>query len=370
MADHWHIDTYRGMVDAAGRCWLSGRVLARPAGSSPGEHESWWSNLRNAYWRYDAEAMPGVSVEVSFRGQTASVATDGEGYYEVQLVAPKAECKDLWEKAQVQRSDGGPVFEQPVQCVPDKAKFGLISDIDDTVLESNVSHWQAALRNVLLSNARTRKPLEGVSKLYQSFQKGRDGSGPNPIFYVSAGPWNMYDLLVDFMRFNDIPDGPIQLRDVDLDAASLLHHAGPLSKLGKSEEVLARYPDLSWVLVGDSGQIDAQLYAQTVEKFPGRILAVYIRDIDPTTDSPKDKFVDTYIERIAGSKVPMLRVSDSNAIAEHARKLGLIEPEEIAKVEKEVAKDQARPDAAQAAQETTAKVAADPRINPGAAPPP
>jgi hypothetical protein len=60
--------------------------------------------------------------------------------------------------------------------------------------------------------------------------------------------------------------------------------------------------------------------------------------------------VDTHIERIAGSKVPMLRVANSNAIAEHARQLGLIEPEEIPKVEKEVAKDQARPDAEQAVQ--------------------
>jgi len=357
MADAWHIDTYRGMVDADGRCWLSGRVLARPVAGSPGEHARWWDNLRNAYWRYDAESMPGVSVDVSFRGQKATVATDAEGYYEVQLVAGKAECKDLWEHAQVQRSDGGTVFEQDVQCVTDKAKFGVISDIDDTVLESNVSNWQGALANVLLRNARTRKPLEGVAKLYQAFQKGRDGSGPNPIFYVSAGPWNMYDLLVDFMRFNDIPDGPIQLRDVDLNAASLLHHAGPKSKLGRIEQIIARYPGLAWVLVGDSGQIDAELYAQTVEKFPGRILAVYIRDIDPLTDSPKDKFVDTYIERVAGSKVPMLRVSDSNAIAEHARTLGLIEPEQIAKVEKDVAKDQARPDAAQVVAEGAAKVA-------------
>jgi phosphatidate phosphatase APP1 len=154
----------------------------------------------------------------------------------------------------------------------------LISDIDDTVLQSNVSHWQAAIQTTFLRNARTRKPLEGVAKLYQAFQKGRDGSGPNPIFYVSASPWNVYDLLVDFMTLNDIPDGPIQLRDVDFDRASLLHNAGPRSKLGKIHDIIGRYPGLNWVLVGDSGQIDAELYAQTVEKFPGRILAVYIRD--------------------------------------------------------------------------------------------
>jgi phosphatidate phosphatase APP1 len=367
MADHWHIDTYRAMLDADGRCRLSGRVLARPLGRGPGREDSWWDNLRSAYQRFDSEAMPGVSVDVSFRDQTTTVKTDAEGYYEAELVVGKTECKELWQLAEVRRSDGGKVFLQPVQCVPDKAKFGLISDIDDTVLESNVSNLRGAFATTFLRNARPRKPLEGVAKLYQAFQKGREGSGPNPIFYVSASPWNVYDLLVDFMTLNDIPEGPIQLRDIDFDAASLLHHAGPRSKLGKIHDIIGRYPNLPFVLVGDSGQIDADLYAQTVEKFPGRILAVYIRDIDPDTDSPRDKFVDTHIERIAGSKVPMLRVANSNAIAEHARTLGLIEPEEIAKVEKEVAKDQARPEAAQVVQEGIATAGAAPAAGP---PPP
>jgi phosphatidate phosphatase APP1 len=347
-------------------------VLERPIGGEPRVTDDWWDNLVNSYRRFDAESMPGVKVDISFRGVTATATTDAEGYYEAEFAPPTEHTKpkDLWQTAEVRRSEGGPVFLQSVLCVPVGAKFGLISDIDDTVLQSNVSHWQAALQHTFLSNARTRKPLEGVGQLYTSFQKGPDGKGANPIFYVSASPWNVYDLLVDFMALNDLPDGPILLRDVDFNTASFLHNAGPHSKLAKIHEIIDRYPSLQWILVGDSGQIDAELYAQTVVKYPGRVLAVYIRDIDPGADSQRDRFVDTYIERIAGSKVPMLRVSDSNAIAEHARKLGLIEPEEIAKVEKEVAKDQARPDAAQAAQETTAKVAADPRITPGAAPPP
>jgi phosphatidate phosphatase APP1 len=342
----WHIQPYRGMVDGDGQCKLAGRVLGRPYVHGPGLQDDWWDNLRSAYRRFDSEAMAGVGVDVTFRDHTVSTVTDAEGYYEASFAFAKDTCKQLWQVAEVRRSDGGKVFLQDVLCVPEKARFGLISDIDDTVLESNISNWQGAIRTTFLRNARTRKPLEGVAKLYQAFQKGRDGSGPNPIFYVSASPWNVYDLLVDFMALNDIPDGPIQLRDVDFSTSSFLNHAGPRSKLGKIHDIIGRYPQLSFVLVGDSGQIDADLYAQTVEKFPGRILAVYIRDIDAAADTTRDRFVDAQIKRIAGSKVPMLLVSDSNAIAEHARTLGLIEPEELPKVEKEVEKDQARPDAA------------------------
>ena len=113
--------------------------------------------------------------------------------------------------------------------------------------------------------------------------------------------------------------------------------------------LIDRYPRLQWVLIGDSGQIDAELYVRTIEKYPGRIAAVYIRDIDPTADTPYDQVVDAHIGRIAASGVPMLRVRDSNAIAAHARGLGLIAPEALPDVADEVVRDQARPSPAQAA---------------------
>lgn len=347
----YHIDAYRGMVDGNGRCRLSGRVLARPVGGGPRNEDTWWDNLLNSYRRFDSERMPGVRVDVSFQGHTATVTSDADGYYETEFMLEKAACDTLWHTAQVRRSEGGPVFPQPVLCVPDTVRFGLISDIDDTVLESNISHWQSAVQTTFLRNARTRKPLEGVAELYQAFQKGPDNAGTNPIFYVSASPWNVYDLLVDFMALNAIPDGPILLRDINFDRASLMHNAGPHSKLGKIHDIIDRYPALQWVLVGDSGQIDAELYAQTVEKYPGRILAVYIRDIDLAADTARDKFVQSHIERIAASKVPMLLVANGNAIAEHARTLGLLASAAIKDVAKDVARDQARPDVKQAVKE-------------------
>ena len=354
----YQIVTYRAMLDPTG-CSLSGRVLQRPLGGGPHQDDDWWDNLLNTYRRFDSEAMPGVSVDVSFRGKSSTAITDKDGYYHARIPISANAIGGLWDTAEVRRSEGGPIFLQPVLCVPKSARFGVISDIDDTVLESSITHWQTAAQLTFLHNAQTRKPLEGVAKLYQAFQRGAANSGPNPIFYVSASPWNLYDLLEDFFDLNEIPQGPIQLRDVKLNRASLSMDAGTHAKLGCVHDLIERYPQLQWVLMGDSGQIDADLYAQTIQKYPGKILAVYIRDVDTATNTPLDKFVATHIERISGSGVPMLLVSDSNAIAEHARKLGLIASEEIKEVAKEVQRDQDRPELKDAVKASVQTAVAD-----------
>ena len=344
----YHIVAYRGMLHGA-TCSVAGRVIKRPLQQGSRSTDSWWANLLSSYRRFDSEPFAGFGVQVSYRGRSVVATADAEGYYELEMEVPAVEASELWETAEVMCSDGGPVFLQPVLCIPGTAAFGVISDIDDTVLESNVTRWQTAAELTFLHNAHTRRPLEGVAQLYQAMQNGRDGAGPNPIFYVSASPWNLYDLLEDFFDLNGVPQGPILLRDLDLDRQSFSAASGSRSKLQNMHLLIERYPALKWLLMGDSGQVDAELYAETVRKYPGRILAVYIRDIDPILDSPHDSFVDGHIVSIAGTGVPMLRVKDSNAIAEHLRTLGLIPAARVEKVADDVQRDQAKPGLAQAA---------------------
>jgi phosphatidate phosphatase APP1 len=117
------------------------------------------------------------------------------------------------------------------------------------------------------------------------------------------------------------------LRDVDLDRASWSAATQARSKVESMELLIARYPGLRWVLVGDSGQVDAELYAGIVDRFPGRILAVYVRD--------------------------------SNAIAAHARGLGLLAPAQLPEVAAEVRADQARPETKDSIKDGTVQAVAD-----------
>jgi phosphatidate phosphatase APP1 len=294
--------------------------------------------------------VPGAALRCEFLGHIVETVTDHEGYYNARIDVPPRDWPDLWADAMVALADGSLATLQPVLTVPASARIGVISDLDDTVLESSILHWRTAAQLTFLHNARTRKPLAGVSALYHALQRG---GGPadqqNPVFYVSSSPWNLVDLLEDFLDLNAIPAGPLLLQDLGLDEGKFISPRGHRHKLERTLELIALYPQLKWVLCGDTGQADAQLYAEAVLEHPGRIAAVYIRDVDPDIDSQYDALADARLAAAKETGVPMLRVRDSLAIAAHAASIGLIGHGDIEHVAREVTRDQQRPSQSEAA---------------------
>jgi phosphatidate phosphatase APP1 len=343
-----YLAAYRGYADERG-AELFGRVLAEKPQGGPEDDDTWWDNLLNTYRRFESDEVPAVALKARFRGAAVDTVSDHEGYYTAAIASSAPPIDALWENATVSLADGTLATAQPVLQVRADAGFGVISDIDDTVLQSSITNWKTAAQLTFLHNARTRKPLAGVASLYQALQEGADQSGRHPIFYVSSSPWNLYDLLEDFMELNAIPCGPIFLRDLGTDAGKFIKTQGHGHKLDRARTLIQRFPTLRWVLLGDSGQADAELYAEAAREFGDRIAAIYIRDVDPASDSPLDIKVDSFIEKVAGTSVPMLRSRDSLAIAEHAAGLGLIDPARVGAIAAEVQRDRARPSLEEAA---------------------
>lgn len=151
------------------------------------------------------------------------------------------------------------------------------------------------------------------------------------------------------MELNAIPAGPIFLRDLGVDTGKFIKSQGHGHKLERASQLIERFPQLRWVLLGDSGQADAELYAEAAHRFGDRIAAIYIRDVDPDADSRFDIGVDSHIERVSGTGVPMLRTGDSLAMAEHAASLGLVAADAVASVAREVVRDMQRPTLGEAA---------------------
>jgi phosphatidate phosphatase APP1 len=212
---------------------------------------------------------------------------------------------------------------------PANAQFGVISDIDDTVVYSNVTHKLRMVVALAFSNARTRKPFKGVAALYQALHRGR-----NPLFYVSKSPWNLYLPLLEFLEHQGLPLGPLVLRDFGL----------RMKKDHKTQaiaDILETYPRLQFVLIGDSGEHDPEIYSAIVRRYPERIRTIYIRSVD--TRKTRIGKVQKLIEEVAPTGCQLVLAPDSEFAAAHAAAEGLIAPGALALVRAQKQADERAP---------------------------
>jgi len=245
---------------------LMGRVLEdRPPGS-PGEDDTWWQNLRAMYRRFVTDAIPDVRVRATGGGCSVETTTDREGYFRATLELPEpAELEDPWRPIELElldrvREGQGEVRAQGYVLVPPaRSRFGVISDVDDTIIRSYATDFLKMARITFLKNVRTRTPLPGVSRFYRALERNADGEPCNPFFYVSSSAWNLYDVFEAFLDLHDIPAGPILLRDLALDDEKFIK-SGHEHKLQKIERIMETCPELPFVLVvgGDGGSAGAE----------------------------------------------------------------------------------------------------------------
>ena len=323
--------------------YLTGRVLEEKVVRPAFIDDSARRNLRAMASRFLTPEVPGARLLVRIGSQGKTVIADDEGFFDVRLdLSEPRPSKRTWHEASVEvlwplaPDQEDHLTTGEVLAPQERASFGIISDIDDTILRTEATSILRMLRLVMLSNAHTRLPFEGVGAFYRALRDGADEKRDNPVFYVSTGPWNFYDLLSHFLELQRLPTGPIFLKDWG-GLKDVLRGMDHLShKLEVIRNILKTHPDLSFVLVGDSGQQDAEVYGQVAREFPERVRAIYIRDVKGEVRAGA---VNEIADSLRALNVPMLLVSDTVAAAKHASANGLISPNSLPAIRERRAED-------------------------------
>ncbi len=294
---------------------VRGRVLDDPVPSEAVQGEGVGAALRRTVRRFLTDDLPGVPLRVTVAGTTVETVTDADGYFTVRLQPEPGRLTAPWTSGTVELTDEYRGITDPkitpfeILVPGDDATFGVISDVDDTILETGVQRVGQMIRRTLTGSALTRTPFPGAAELY-----GDLAAGTNPVFYVSSSPWNLHSFLVAFIRHREFPMGPVLLRDL------LGTSSGREQKPVRIQEVLDLHPRLRFVLIGDSGEKDPEIYAAVARANPGRILAIYIREVrlDPG---------DGRVEEVSGTwteDVPFVLAADTDAVRRHAVVVGLL----------------------------------------------
>jgi phosphatidate phosphatase APP1 len=339
--DPYHIVGYRGYA-GNGRVLVLGRVLEDEGLARPDPTHSKARNLLAMLKRLESDPLPYARVRVQVAGTARELIADDEGFFR-QWIEVDSGATPGWGVVRLELA-GSPlpvsrVVEASFLTPPASAAYGVISDMDDTVLQSHVADFIRAARMVLLENARTRLPFPGVAAFYRALQNGHSGGAGNPIFYVSSSPWNLYEMIADFLEAQQIPTGPLLLRDWDL-GLSLLRNAA--YKTGIIREILTTYPSLPFILIGDSAQEDPEIYADIVATHPGRILAVYIRNV--LAHPERSDKIRKLAEQVAAVGSSLVLADDTLVAARHACAHRWIRDEALSEVSGEKRADEGEAD--------------------------
>jgi phosphatidate phosphatase APP1 len=314
---------YRGYGNRE-RIVLPGRVLEderiRPARAG----ERRWRNFAAFLNRIESDEVPFAPLLARFNGAEARLRADREGYFRVELGPGPRNAG--WHEVALSIPNTTVKATGRVLVPPDNAQFAVVSDIDDTVVYSHVMSKVRMLLTVAFSNAYTRKPFEGVAAFYRALHAGR-----NPFFYVSKSPWNLYVPLAEYLELQALPEGPLFLRNFGL-RMPRDHKCVAISAL------LAAYPKLPFILIGDSGENDPEVYRDIVRRHPNRVRVIYIRSVNRRPE--RLAAIEKLIAEVAKTGCQLVLAPDSEHAAAHAAAEGLIDAGELKLVRNEKRRDE------------------------------
>jgi phosphatidate phosphatase APP1 len=296
------------------RLVVCGRVLEDEGFTPATDADGRWRNVVRFWKRLESDEVPLARLRARFFGRESEGITDREGYFRL-FIAPRGRLgPGVWQEVELELQGEEAVRATARVLVPSRrARFGVISDIDDTIVASHVGNKVRMILTAVLSNARTRKPFPGVAAFYRALH-----AGMNPFFYISKSPWNLYAPLLEYLEIQELPLGPLLLRDFGL-------RPGKEHKRKAIEDILVTYPKLKFILIGDSGEEDPEIYSAVVHRHPDRIRAVYIRSVNQKRISQIEKLA----KEVAKTGCQLVLAKEAEQAAAHAAAEGLIQASEL-----------------------------------------
>lgn len=246
-------------------------------GLTPGWHTAWIQPLSRVQVR-QCPALTSLPFVVS--AVSADEVTGAE--------APSAAEPPAWVEIDGVRIDAGRAVPVAVRVVGDAERFGVVSDIDDTVIVSMVPRPFVAARHALIDRVAAREAVPGMEKLltYLSQHAARNAGEPRdgvpavpaPTVYVSTGPWNVVPTVREFMGRVQFPRGAYLMTDFGPSNTGWFR-SGREHKRRELRRLAKDLPHMRWFLVGDDGQRDPEIYAEFACEFPEHVAGIAIRSL-------------------------------------------------------------------------------------------
>lgn len=286
------IDAYIGYA-SPDHIILRGRVLSKLRHVSAVEGQTRLRNFLQMLGMFLTDEVRDVKV----RCGGVEALTDEEGYF--TLLLPR-DARTGWGTEEVYIEDSEVATLCPFLVPAPDARFMVISDIDDTMLETGAYSLMRNLYTSFTENSLTRHVFPDAIEVMSTLSE----SGRNPVYYVSSSPWNLHAFLAEIFENTGLVLGPMFLRDLGLSDTKFITDGHGSHKGASIDHILRATPDLPTILLGDTGQHDAQIYRDVIGRHNDRIIAVGLRapgaGIDAEDQRDLDAIAATGVAHYAG----------------------------------------------------------------------
>jgi phosphatidate phosphatase APP1 len=288
-----------------------GRVVLRHPGEPPADP---LAGIRG--WRsFTTVPVGDVEVTVEAGGERHVIRADRGGVLDQRVAADLAPG---WHDIRFEVDGGSSVAR--ILVVDPAVRFGLVSDVDDTVMVTALPRPLLAAWNTFVLDEHARIAVAGMSVLYDRIARSHPGA---PVVYLSTGPWNVAPTLTRFLGRNLYPPGPLLLTDWGPTPDRWFRN-GAQHKRDSLRRLAEEFPGIRWLLVGDDGQADERLYGEFAASHPGNVAAVAIRRLTPGQAVLAGG-------RSGGAEVdadvPWISASDGAGLDEQLARIGVLPPD-------------------------------------------
>jgi len=254
---------------------VAGRVLDPREMPEAKRDDSFLTNLWRKLGYIFNDERKDVPVTLQVQKRTFETRTDDEGYFAFEVTFPPETLKPH-EKVTLFLPRQPKVSTSCEAWIPSsQQQIGIISDFDDTLIISDVTHKLKLAYQLLLKNYKQREAVAGIA---ERFREILAKSPDKPLFVITGSPKQFNVVIQKFLDYRRFPKRTLITKQIhgDRSWSPFRQHD---YKTKQIEQLLALYPKIRWVLFGDSGEQDRKIYMKLAKKHPGKIEAIYIRDV-------------------------------------------------------------------------------------------
>lgn len=279
----WHIS----VIHFNDSYLVRGVVLRNPLPNIPFVNP-WLKSALYVIKSYFCKPLALETIRLVFSDKTITTETDASGAFEL-VIEDDVMSNDL----QVMRLDKViPILQQyPIYFSKEASDLCVISDIDETIIESYTSNAFRRIKTTLFKSVEKRKVIDFTHQFYSLLQ-----SKKARFFYVSRSESNLFQIISGFVTVNDLPQGAIFLTKYLSIGALIKNRKEQDFKYNQIAKIVSNSPNTKFVLIGDDSQYDPAIYLKISEEYKHQVLAVYIRQIKYDASSTLSSVISAYAD--------------------------------------------------------------------------